>query len=144
MAPARDSSSLLREAGLRATAARVALLNALCATHKPLKAAELRRSAGRGMDLVTVYRAMDALEKAGLAKRIGVDRTSASWEFAHRAHHHHLVCRGCGELEDVGECAVEGLEKRVLGKSKRFASVSDHSLEFFGTCRDCASAARAA
>ena len=50
-------------------------------------------------------------------------------------HHHHLVCRKCITVAEIGECFSEIFEQRIALEHD-FANVS-HRLEFFGLCPDC-------
>jgi Fur family ferric uptake transcriptional regulator len=51
------------------------------------------------------------------------------------AHHHHLVCDGCGKLtpfqDDALERAIHGLAARVA------FDVSDHDVTLHGSCENC-------
>lgn len=131
-----DSAALLREKKLRATPHRVALLVALAETRKPLTAEELHDK-GKA-DLVTVYRTLQSLLKAGLVREVRFKDASVRYEFVHGEHHHHLVCTSCGIVDELPECDVRSLEAKALAASGTFASVDEHSLEFFGTCTGCA------
>ena len=55
-------------------------------------------------------------------------------------HHHHLVCRSCGATVEVEGPAVERWT-RAIAAEHGYADVS-HTLEIFGTCRDCVPTAR--
>jgi Fur family ferric uptake transcriptional regulator len=100
--PARDSASdLLREAGLRQTACRLALLAALVEAAAPIPLAQLEKQV-EGFDRVTVYRTLQAFLQAGL-----VHRTNDSSGYPHyaalisqglQANHAHFECQRCGRL----------------------------------------------
>lgn len=51
-----------------------------------------------------------------------------------RHHHHHIVCRTCGKIENVEACILGELEKMLAQKG--YTDLS-HSLEFFGVCESC-------
>ncbi len=89
------------------------------------------------IDEATLYRALEALTAAEILNRVDMRVRGAQYEFS-PVHHHHLVCKKCGDVEDVKDCFDKNLETRVLHRSKRFTSVSAHSMEFFGLCRTCA------
>jgi Fur family ferric uptake transcriptional regulator len=131
-----EAQGAIRAVGLRATRQRVALLAALLASPKPVSAEALAKRLDGELDLTTAYRALAELTQADLADRIVLPEGPALYE-AMRPHHHHLVCRLCGRLEDVSMCLPSTLTSQVLAKSD-FASVEDHSLEFFGLCMKCA------
>lgn len=93
----------LRAAGLRRTPARTAVWREIAQRGRPLSHAELRRSLP-DLDEVTIYRAVAALEGAGLVHRVqgidGVWRASANAPDAEGCpgNHVHLLCTGCGAM----------------------------------------------
>ena len=52
------------------------------------------------VSLPTVYATLDALEEAGLVRRVAAGRGRALYD-AQPGGHHHLVCRRCGAVEDL-------------------------------------------
>jgi Fe2+ or Zn2+ uptake regulation protein len=46
----------------------------------------------------------------------------------------------CGKVEDVRQYDIATLGAAVLHQSKHFASIEDHSLEFYGVCKACTNA----
>ncbi len=100
--------------------------------------AELRRR-GHRVGLTTVYRHLGDLAERG---EVDVLHTPAG-ETIYRqciaeAHHHHLICRFCGKTVEFEGPEIEQWAERVAGRAG-FREVS-HTVEIFGTCRDCASA----
>lgn len=126
----------LKGAGLAVTRQRTSLIEALQRASGPSSAENLARTLSGVANTTTVYRALDQLVGARLVRRIDLGRNHALYELADR-HHHHLVCRSCGLVEDVTACVPGELPQAVLKESSRFAQVEDHALEFFGTCRSC-------
>jgi Fur family ferric uptake transcriptional regulator len=52
-------------------------------------------------------------------------------------HHHHLICKKCGSIENVFEqCLPQELEEKIRQNSG--FKVESHVLEFYGVCRACA------
>src|ERR1700729_894881 len=97
----------LRGAGLRVTAARVALLETVRGgdhLHAEAIAAPGRDRVGH-VSLQAVYEALHALTAAGLIRRIEPAGSAARFERRVGDNHHHLVCRSCGTVADV-DCAV--------------------------------------
>lgn len=123
------------QGGMRETPARRKVLGLLSASKRPLSVKDLV-SKLPGADTVTVYRTVDALVKAGRAKRVDLGGRAALYESSDR-HHHHIVCTSCGKIEDFEDCALGGAEKAILGHSKSFARITDHSFELFGLCVAC-------
>ena len=128
----------LRERGVRVTGARRIVYRILLEAPAPLSASEVDQALSgseRSIDLVTVYRTLETLEKCGLVTRI--DRLAQGWRYAPRAkdHSHQITCSRCGASSPLEHCDLERLEKsleRVTG----FADIH-HSLQFYGTCPGC-------
>jgi len=107
MAVRRDQGELraaLREAGLRATPARVAVLGLLRASVQAVSHGDVAdHLAGEAWDRATIYRNLTDLADAGLARR--TDLGDHVWRFeaiaaGHgAAQHPHFVCTACGTVE---------------------------------------------
>ncbi|MFF3444810.1 transcriptional repressor [Streptosporangium sp. NPDC002721] len=99
------------------------------------------RAEGAKIGLTTVYRALQALADTG---HVDVLRTDDG-ESVYRAcasgdHHHHLVCRRCGRTVEVAGPAVERWAE-AIGSEHGFTEIT-HTLEIFGTCASCSTAAK--
>jgi Fe2+ or Zn2+ uptake regulation protein len=130
----------LRAAGQRYTTKRRALVEALSRAGRPSATRELVAAAGQPQS--SVYRNLAVLEQAGAVRRVLTEGGLARYELAEdlTAHHHHLVCRSCGAVEDV--TVPEPLEReveRVLAAAARRAGFRgfSHRLDLVGTCRSC-------
>jgi Fur family transcriptional regulator, ferric uptake regulator len=104
--------------------------------------AELRRK-GERVGLTTVYRHLQALSEQGALDSIRDDHGETLYRQCQtRAHHHHLTCRTCGSSVEVEGRAVEQWAERVAAEAG-FTQVG-HTVELFGLCPACASAAASA
>ena len=132
-----ESKQQLKTGGLKITPARLALLDILKHAKKPSSIKEIAKQMGqKNVDLVTLYRNMESLEKLGVIKKINLNKPEAYYELVDESrHHHHLVCTNCGKLADVKVNEIN-LNKNFLIKHG-FAKVTNHSLEFFGFCLAC-------
>ena len=137
-------SHALRErihaAGFRATPSRLAVAELLEKAHQPIGTPALTEAlVPNELDLATLYRTLNSFEEKGLVRHVAVDQRFASYEWIEDEghHHHHLVCKTCGLIEEISDCEFETLEKSVLKDAKQFAEISSHSLEFFGICKKC-------
>ncbi|SSC22027.1 Ferric-uptake regulator [Klenkia terrae] len=97
------------------------------------------RADGDSVGLSTVSRAVQALAEDGELDSIRTDSGEALYRRCSTQHHHHLVCRGCGRTVEVAGPVVESWTDRVAAEHG-FADVS-HTLEIFGTCASCRTAA---
>jgi Fur family ferric uptake transcriptional regulator len=127
----------LRGAGLRVTAARVALLDTVRAgDHLDVEAiaAGVRERVGH-ISLPAVYEALHALAAAGLIRRIEPPGSPTRYEGRVGDNHHHLVCRSCGVVADV-DCAV-GHAPCLTASDDRGFAVDEAEVIYWGLCPGC-------
>jgi Fur family transcriptional regulator, stress-responsive regulator len=127
----------LRGAGLRVTAARVALLQTVRAgDHLGVEAiaAGVRDRVGL-VSLQAVYDALNALTQAGLVRRIEPAGSPARYEGRLRDNHHHVVCRSCGYVADV-DCAV-GQAPCLTPSDDHGFSIDEAEVTYWGLCPRC-------
>ena len=129
------NNNVPERSSLRKTPERAAILAALTKATEPLSAEQLAVRVKKVAHTATVYRALGALVELGLVRRLTINPRVALYEL-NLDHHHHIVCTGCGIIEDVHR-EPQRLEATTLAQSKRFAAISTHSLEFFGLCKQC-------
>jgi Fe2+ or Zn2+ uptake regulation protein len=143
----RSVTSRLDADSQRYTSKRRALVELLAAADRPLTMPELVEM-GDGLAQSSLYRNLSVLEAAGVVRRVVTENEFARFELAEDLtghHHHHLVCSGCGSVEDVTfpdafEQQLEGALESVAASS-RF-TVTAHRLDLVGLCSACADAAR--
>jgi len=138
-----DLRTELREAGLRATPARVAVLGVLRDGGGPLTHGEVAdRLEGRGWDRATIFRNLVALVDAGFVRRTDVG--DHVWRFeslaedarGHRTGHEHahFLCTGCGEVTCMPELELKLPRGGQVPQSVRSRSVE---VQLRGLCDDC-------
>lgn len=133
-----DCKEELREVDLRATPARLAVMNWLEKTSKPVDASSIidyLNSNGIKTDPATVFRMMNTLTQKGIIMPIQFYEGKTRYELSSKDDHHHLICDKCGKVEDVSDKIIPTLEKEI--RVKRNFKVLRHSLEFFGVCKSC-------
>jgi Fur family transcriptional regulator, stress-responsive regulator len=130
----------LRGAGLRVTAARVALLETVRAgDHLDVEAlADGVRGRVGHVSLQAVYEALHSLTGAGLIRRIEPAGSPARFEGRIGDNHHHIVCRSCGTVADV-DCAV-GEAPCLTPSDHHGFSIEEAEVIYWGLCPDCSTA----
>lgn len=127
----------LRDAGLRVTAPRLAVLDVLAAhPHATAEtvARHTRAKIGR-VSTQAVYDVLAACTAAGLVRRIEPAGSPARFETRTGDNHHHLVCRSCGRTTDV-DCTVGA--RPCLTPSDDAGYVLDEAeVVFWGLCPHC-------
>ncbi|WP_159798669.1 Fur family transcriptional regulator [Puerhibacterium puerhi] len=130
----------LRGAGLRVTAGRVAVLEAVAGVPHATADDVVRtvREALGSVSVQAVYDALHALTEARLLRRIEPAGHPARYERRVGDNHHHVVCRSCGVVADV-DCTV--------GHAPCLTPSSDHGfvidlaeVTYWGLCPQCAAA----
>lgn len=141
MAPSKHSTeATLRDRGLRATPARIALFTVLARTQKPQSITALQRAlAKEHINSVTFYRMVEDFTDAGIVRPVDLRHGHTHYELVPSREHHHLICNTCGKVNDISGCLPENFTAKALKANPDFARVTDHSLELFGLCKKCAS-----
>ena len=128
----------IREAGLRATPARIATLKLLLKATSPLTHAEVAQSLqSLDVDKATVFRNLNDMATAGILRRTELgDRV---WRFemfanqdGHDSAHPHFVCVDCGAVSCMDEIKLTAGSIRL---SQEFGKVTEILLR--GHCNDC-------
>jgi len=130
----------LRGAGLRVTAARVALLETVRdGDHLGVEeiASGVRDRVGH-VSLQAVYEALHALTAAGLVRRIEPAGSPARFEGRIGDNHHHIVCRSCGAVADV-DCAIGEVPCLTASEDHGF-SIDEAEVIYWGQCPACSTA----
>jgi Fur family transcriptional regulator, stress-responsive regulator len=134
------SAEELRGAGLRVTAARVALLETVRqGDHLGIEAitSGVRARVGH-VSLQAVYEALHALTAVGLIRRIEPAGGQPRFEGRVGDNHHHVVCRSCGVVADV-DCAV-GEAPCLTASDDRGFAIDEAEVVYWGMCPECSTA----
>jgi Fur family transcriptional regulator, stress-responsive regulator len=133
----RDFAGLLREASLRVTRPRVAVLSAV---HEHPHADTdsiigfVRADLG-DVSHQAVYDVLRALTAARLVRCIQPKGSVARYEARVADNHHHLVCRSCGVIADV-DCAV-GDTPCLTAADDRGFMIDEAEVVYWGLCPTC-------
>jgi len=135
--PDAPADALIRGAGLRVTATRVAVLEAL--RDRPHATADdvFARVSGTlaGTSKQSVYNALGDFADAGLARRIEPAGHSGTFELRVGDNHHHVVCTRCGRIDDV-DCVVGSAPCLHVPEGSGFV-IETAEVTFWGVCPDC-------
>jgi len=135
-----DFERMLREAGLRVTRPRLAVLTAV---HRHPHAdtdtiiGAVRATVGE-VSHQAVYDVLRALTTARLVRRIEPAGSVARYEARVGDNHHHVVCRSCGRIADV-DCAV-GDTPCLTASDDRGFRIDEAEVVYWGLCPECVAA----
>ena len=123
--------------GLRLTAPRRAIIEAVFSTEKHFTADELlvwARRRDRSISRATVYRTLPLLTQSGLVREMdfGKDHKFYDPNYAQHPHHNHIICENCGRIVEFESEKIAQLEREI---SQRLGfSVTTHRLQISATC----------
>ncbi len=130
--------TLLKQAGMRATPARIATLTMLSQSSKPLSHAEVAAELENlGVDKATVYRNLNDLVGANLLRR--AELGDHIWRFELADHHDeacsphpHFVCIDCGAVSCIDEKYLQATDFKLADKT-----VTVKEILVRGHCNNC-------
>lgn len=131
-----DPLELLRENGLRATAQRIGILEAIVDTEGHPTAEDVWERAREDqptLSLSTVYDTLSRFVELGLIDEVHAGEGATRYEFFDRPHLN-IVCSTCGDVRDVDVGAVETL---IEAADDSAFDVPDQPVELEGVCASC-------
>ena len=141
---ASSTADRLRQAGERVTRQRLLVAGALDAAGRQLTAQELWERLRRQDPTIgraTVFRTLEALVAAGVARRLEQEGHVYAYVACRPEHHHHLSCHRCGRVQEIGEGVIQPVTDRV--RTDIGFRIDDARLDFYGLCATCAAAVEA-
>ena len=126
---------VLQNYGLKVTSARMLLLQTLKQLSRPVTIASLLQNdhIAKSMNKTTLYRSLEKMAEQGIIYKTYFNGESAHYEWQ-ESHHHHITCNECGYREPVSTCLIKNYQPKSASK---FATVTNHVVELFGTCQSC-------
>lgn len=130
--------SVLKSRAYRLTPQRRIILEALERAHHHTTAEEIAHRVGErvgGIDVSTVYRTLELLEENGLVTHTHFDDGVTRWHLASEHAHQHLVCRSCGEEQELELDVLASAARRIR---ERFGFDPDMAhFAIAGFCKNC-------
>jgi Fe2+ or Zn2+ uptake regulation protein len=127
----------LRATGRRVTTPRLLVHRCVRARDRHLTAEQVYAELAEQMpslSAATVYETLDLLDELGLIRRVSTPRGATTYD-SRVGDHHHLVCRACGQMEDLEVSIDTGAAEnaaRAAGFAPDFAQ-----LTVSGLCSAC-------
>jgi len=129
----------LRNHQYKLTGVRKAIIRILNASNQPLRVQEIYQQLHDSKtDIASVYRTINLLCELGVVSKLEFQEKLYRYELSDQfvPHHHHLICRRCGLIENIFEqCLPPGFET-IIQRHAGFR-VESHVIEFYGICQAC-------
>lgn len=128
----------LKEKRLRLSYPRVLIYQELSQTKNLLSPQELYQSLikkHRKIGLTSIYRVLELLESLGMAFKV-TNGSSVKYRLCEsKEHHHHILCKGCGNVLELDFCDISDWSKKV--RDLTGYELTDHQFNFYGYCKAC-------
>ena len=132
-----EIEQLLRDAQLRVTRTRIAVLTAVHEHPHADTYSIIESVRGQLVEVShqAVYDVLEVLTTAGLLRRIQPSRSVARYESRVGDNHHHIVCRSCGTVADI-DCATGAAPCLTPAQDHGFA-IHEAEVIYWGLCPTC-------
>lgn len=138
---AAAAARVLRRRGLRLSAARRVVLEALFGADRPLGAEEIAAGAGGAAppsDLGSVYRNLETLEEVGLVSHVHLGHGPGLYALNLDGEREWLTCERCGDFRAVDPAHLDGVRAAIEAAFGYRASFAHFPV--VGLCESCLSA----
>jgi Fe2+ or Zn2+ uptake regulation protein len=128
---------LLKEHNIKITPQRLAIIQ-LMDQHGHISVRDIYEKIKErfpSLSLATVYKNINAMMESRFINELKIVGQENKYELA-KERHSHLICRKCGEIEDL-HIDTSSLANSV--PDEKGFDVEEVSIQFFGHCKKCAS-----
>ena len=128
----------IRQRGLRLTPQRELVLAAVreLGHSTPEEVSTHVRKLHPGINLSTVYRNLETLEKAGFLVHTHLGHGGATFHAADATSHLHLVCSNCGSVSEADLAIAEGFVEKLVAEHGFQTDITHFAI--YGECTLCA------
>ena len=133
-----EAIAAIRASGSKVTVDRRAVVEALDRSGDHLTAEQVAEAVWArhpDVNLATVYRTLELLERLGIAFHVHLGHGPSRWHLAGDVHHH-LVCESCQRVVEVPDATFDPLRKRLLDDTGFV--IDPHHFSLSGICAACA------
>lgn len=142
MSSAPDGAlTAVRARGLRVSAARRLVLEALAAADGPMSAEQIAAGVGGRVprsDLGSVYRNLDKLQDAGIVHHVHLGHGPGLWVLTGDTPRGYVACERCGDYRATPAAELD-VVRAYIRRTFGYAASFDH-FPIVGLCAACASA----
>lgn len=134
---AEGIKDLLSLHGINKTQSKIKILQIVSESSRPISVQEIYERINESCDLSTVFRSITQFKEKGIISEVNLEEGFLRYEIKphdHSEHHHHVLCRVCGDIRNIEECDLKQFEKSI---EKLGFKLMEHRLEFTGVCSKC-------
>lgn len=128
----------LKEKGYKLTGQRRLIIKAFIENpghHTAQEILDFVKDKCKDINFSTIYRNLELLSRLEIINELQIESGISHYELTGLAHHHHIICKKCGEMKEIDICPYANLEEEQL-KAIGFKA-TDHKFEIYGYCSKC-------
>lgn len=136
------AKELMKEAGFKLTDQRMLVFECLARfkdDHMTTEQIHQKlRDSNEDIGIATVYRTLLLFDELGIVQKLDIDDSGTRYELVDELaghHHHHLICKNCGNVEEVKIDLLNEVENKI-SETHEF-DIENHDLNFYGLCKEC-------
>jgi Fur family ferric uptake transcriptional regulator len=140
----QSAVALMRKRGLRVSAARRLVVEALLAADGPMSAEQIAQGIGGRVpssDVASVYRNLQAFEEIGLVRHVHLGHGPGLHALAVAGAREYLTCERCADYEAVAPQELDAVREQIERQFGYRASFTHFPI--VGLCPSCAAAIKA-
>jgi Fur family ferric uptake transcriptional regulator len=130
--------NLFKEKKLSLSHPRLLIYQELSNASSPLSPLEIYqnlRKKQKKIGLTSIYRSLELFESLGFVFKI-INGSNVKYKLCElENHHHHIICKACGNVVELNFCDISDWSKKVMESTGY--QVVDHQLNFYGFCKEC-------
>ncbi len=135
-----DLKAIIKQKGMKYTEQRAIILQILVNLDDHLNAEEIhsiiqKEYPEQNIGIATIYRTLNFLEEVNLISSISFGSDGKKYEGNQKEHHDHLICTSCGKIVEFLDNDIEKKQEDIA--SKNGFTITDHSMQIYGLCKDC-------
>lgn len=134
-----DLTTMIHEAGLRATDHRLHVLFCFSRAKQPMTVYDLTDLLRKkyNIDQATIYRNLISLTETGLIRKLDFNDGQSLYEFEDGRLSPQIICRKCKTVEKIEGVAIDSMLKKIIQKSKKFKVANQYAVQVYGLCKQC-------
>lgn len=129
---------VLKEKGYKLTGQRrliIEIFNENPGHHTAQEIFDLAKEKLKGINFSTIYRNLELLCALEITNKLYIESGISHYELCGLEHHHHIICKSCGETKEIDICPYANLGEEQLHAIGFKAT--DHKFEIYGYCSKC-------
>lgn len=129
--------SVLKDNGYKLTEQRKLIIEVFEEKNGPYTAQEVFdrvKLKSSKIDFSTIYRNLELLSSLNIINKLIINSGVSHFELQGRRHHHHLICKGCGEMKEIDICPFGDYEDKLRASG---FEPTEHRFEIYGYCSKC-------